>query len=181
MVDPAAIVSHDGRTEADALARVYDELRRLATRLMRKERADHTLTPTAVVHEAVLRLLGAVNLETSEREFLIARALRAMREVLIDHARRRGAVRRGGEWQRVALDDVVDYFADQNVDILAIHEALDRLAELSPRQSQAMTLRYFGGMTVPQVASALKVALVTVERDLRLGRAWLRGQLGGER
>ncbi len=103
-----------------------------------------------------------------------------MREVLIDHARRRAAIRRGGEWQRVRLDDVVDYFTEQKVDIVALHDALNRLAEFNPRQSQVFTLRYFAGLTVAEVAAALGVAVVTIERDLRLGRAWLRGQLGEE-
>ena len=102
-----------------------------------------------------------------------------MREVLIDHARRRAADRRGGGWRRVPLDLVVDYFEEQELDVVAVHEALDRLAELNERQSQVMTLRYFGGLTVPEVAAALGVSVVTVERDWRLARAWLRGQLRG--
>jgi RNA polymerase sigma factor (TIGR02999 family) len=159
---------------------VYDELRRVAGRLMRQERTDHTLSPTAVVHEAVIRLLGEQVFDRAEdRGFLFASAARAMREVLIDHARRRAAGRRGGERRRVPLDAVVDYFEEQGLDIVAVHEALDRLAERDGRQAQVMTLRYFGGMTVPEVAAALGVSVVTVERDWRLARAWLAGQLGG--
>ena len=121
---------------------------------MRRERPDHTLPPTAVVHEAVIRLLGdAVFDKSPDRAFLFASAARAMREVLIDHARRRSADRRGGGWQRVPLDLVVDYFEEQGLDVVAVHEALDRLAELNERQSQVMTLRYFGGLTVPEVAA----------------------------
>jgi RNA polymerase sigma-70 factor, ECF subfamily len=165
----------------EVVALVYDELRRVAARLMRRERADHTLSPTAVVHEAVIRLLGeAVFDKAADRSYLLASAARAMREVLIDHARRRDASRRGGGRRRVALDSVVDYFQGQGLDLVAVHEALDRLAELNGRQAQVMTLRYFGGMTVPEVAAALGVAMVTVERDWRLARAWLAGQLGGE-
>ena len=148
--------------------------------LMRRERPDHTLSPTAVVHEAVIRLLGeAVFDKAADRSFLFASAARAMREVLIDHARRRAADRRGGGRRRVPLDAVVDYFEEQGLDVVAVHEALDRLAELDGRQAQVMTLRYFGGMTVPEVAAALGVSVVTVERDWRLARAWLAGQLGG--
>jgi RNA polymerase sigma factor (TIGR02999 family) len=159
---------------------VYDELRRVAGRLMRRERTDHTLSPTAVVHEAVIRLLGEQVFDRAEdRGFLFASAARAMREVLIDHARRRAAGRRGGERRRVPLDAVVDYFDEQGLDIVAVHEALDRLAERDARQAQVMTLRYFGGMTVPEVAAALGLSVVTVERDWRLARAWLAGQLGG--
>jgi RNA polymerase sigma-70 factor, ECF subfamily len=170
----------DDRARDELLALVYDELRRVASRLMRRERADHTLSPTAVVHEAVIRLLGeSVFEKAADRSFLLASAARSMREVLIDHARRRAAGRRGGGRRRVALDSVVDYFEGQNLDLVAVHEALDRLAELNGRQAQVMTLRYFGGMTVPEVAEALGVATVTVERDWRLARAWLAGELGG--
>src|SRR3982750_883862 len=136
---------------------------------MRRERADHTLSPTAVVNEAVIRLLGdAVFDRAADRGFLFASAARAMREVLIDHARSRSAGRRGGGRRRVPLDAVVDYFEAQGLDVVAVHEALDRLAELNQRQSQVMTLRYFGGLTVPEVAAVLEVSPVTVERDWRL-------------
>src|SRR6516164_4919118 len=156
----------DERARGELMALIYDELRRVAARLMRRERPDHTFPPTAVVHEAVIRLLGEeVFDQAADRSFLFAAAARAMREVLIDHARRRAAGRRGGGRKRVPLD--------------AVHEALDRLAKLDGRQAQVMTLRYFGGMTVPEVAAALGVATVTVERDWRLARAWLAGQLGG--
>jgi RNA polymerase sigma-70 factor (ECF subfamily) len=162
------------------VAQVYDELRQVASGLMRRERADHTLSPTAVVNEAVIRLLGdAIFDKAADRSFLFASAARAMREVLIDHARRRAADRRGGGRRRVPLDAVVDYFQAQGLDLVAVHEALDRLAERDWRQAQVMTLRYFGGMTVPEVATALGVSTVTVERDWRLARAWLAGQLGG--
>ena len=173
----------DERARGELIALVYDQLRQVAARLMRRERKDHSLPPTAVVHEAVIRLLGdAVFDRSPDRAFLFASAARAMREVLIDHARRRAADRRGGGWHRVPLDNVVDYFEEQGLDLVAVHEALDRLAELNERQGQVMTLRYFGGMTVPEVAAALEVSVVTVERDWRLARAWIRDQLreGGE-
>ncbi len=169
----------DEQAKDELIALVYDELRRVATRLMRRERTDHTLSPTAVVHEAVIRLLGdEVFDKAADRNFLFASAARAMREVLIDHARRRSADRRGGGRRRVPLDLVADYFEEQGLDVVAVHESLDRLAELNERQSQVMTLRYFGGLTVPEVAAALGVSVVTVERDWRLARAWLSGQLG---
>ena len=162
------------------ITQVYDELRHVASGLMRRERVDHTLSPTAVVNEAVIRLLGeAVFDRAADRSYLFASAARAMREVLIDHARRRAAARRGGGRRRVALDEVVDYFEGQGLDVVAVHEALDRLAELDGRQAQVMTLRYFGGMTVAEVAAALGISVATVEHDWRLARAWLAGQLGG--
>ena len=170
----------DERARGELIALIYDELRRVASRLMRRERPDHTLPPTAVVHEAVIRLLGdGVFDRAADRSFLFAAAARAMREVLIDHARRRAAARRGGSRRHVALDEVVDYFEGQGLDVVAVHEALDRLAERDGRQAQVMTLRYFGGMTVAEVAAALGISVATVEHDWRLARAWLAGQLGG--
>ncbi len=171
----------DERARGELIALIYDELRRIASGLMHRERIGHTLSPTAVVHEAVIRLLGAeVFAKAADRGYLFASAARAMREVLVEHARRRAADRRGGGRRRVPLDRVVDYLEAQELDVIAVHEALDRLAEWNPRQSQVMTLRYFGGLTVPEVAKSLGVSVVTVERDWRLARAWLVGQLRGD-
>jgi RNA polymerase sigma-70 factor (ECF subfamily) len=170
----------DERAKRDVIVLVYEELRRVAAHLMRRERPDHTLPPTAVVHEAVIRMVGEGVLDrAADRSFLFAAAARSMREILIDHARRRRADRRGGDRQRVPLDLVVDYFESQELDVVAVHEALDRLAKLNERQSQVITLRYFGGLTVPEVARALGVSVFTVERDWRFARAWLHGQLQG--
>jgi RNA polymerase sigma-70 factor, ECF subfamily len=171
----------DQRAKGEVIAMVYDELRRVASGMMRRERTEHTLSPTAVVHEAVIRLIGDAGIESSpDRAFLFASAARAMREVLIEHARRRSADRRGGGWRRAPLDLVVDYFEERDLDIVAVHEALGRLAEQHERQAQVMTLRYFGGMSVPEVAAALGFSVATVERDWRLARAWLRCELRGE-
>ncbi len=168
----------DEGARGELITLIYDQLRHVASGLMRRERTDHTLSPTAVVHEAVIRLMGdAVFDEAPDRGYLFASAARAMREVLIDHARRRAATRRGKGWRRVPLDLVADYFEEQGLDVVAVHEALDRLSVLNERQAQVMTLRYFGGLTVPEVAAALAVSVVTVERDWRLARAWIRGQL----
>jgi len=178
ILDRARVGDEQARDEL--LSLLYEELKRVASRMMTRERADHTLSPTAVVHEAVIRLLGEEVFEKAgDRGFLLASAARAMREVLVDHARRRAADRRGGKWRRVPLDGVVDYFKEQGLDVAAVHESLERLTLMSERQAQVMTLRYFAGMTVPEVAATLDVAVVTVERDWRLARAWLEGQLRG--
>ena len=170
----------DADARGEVIARIYDELRRVAARLMDRERTGHTLSPTAVVHEAVMRLLGEAVFDRSpDRNFLFAAAARAMREILVDHARTRAAARRGGKWGRVPLDGLVDYFEAQDLDVAEVHEAIVRLTALDERQGQAITLRYFGGLTVPEVAEALGVSVATVERDCRLGRAWLHGQLRG--
>ena len=127
----------DEGARGELVSLVYEELRRVASRPMRRERADHTLSPTAVVHEAVIRLLGESVFErAADRSYLLASAARAMREVLIDHARRRAAGRRGGGRRRVPLDAVADYFDGQGLDIVAVHEALDRLAVLNGRQGR---------------------------------------------
>ena len=148
---------------------------------MRRERTDHTLSPTAVVHEAVIRLLGEAVFDKAADRELPVRVGRAGHAGGPHRPRAaRAADRRGGGRQRVPLDLVVDYFEEQGLDVVAVHEALDRLAELNERQAQVMTLRYFGGMTVPEVAAALGVSVVTVERDWRLARAWLAGQLRDE-
>ena len=170
----------DDAARGEVIARIYDELRLVAARMMHRERAGHTLSPTAVVHEAVVRMLGEAVFDRSpDRSFLFAAAARAMREILVDHARRRAATRRGGKWERVPLDSLVDYSEAQRVDVAAVNEAITRLTALDERQGQALTLRYFGGLTVPEVAEALGVSVATVERVCRLGRAWLHGQLRG--
>jgi len=168
----------DDGARGEVISKIYEELRQVAARMMVRERPGHTLSPTAVVHEAVMRLLGeAVFDRAPDRNFLFAAAARAMREILVDHARRRAAGRRSGKWERVPLDLVVEYFESQDLDVSAVHEAIVRLTALNERQGQAITLRYFGGLTVPEVAQALGVSVVTVERDCRIARAWLHGQL----
>ena len=172
--------SGDEQARGELVALVYDELRRVAAGLMRRERPDHTLSPTAVVHEAVIRLLGeSVFDKAADRSFLFASAARAMCEVLIDHARRRAADRRGGNRRRVPLDAAVDYFEGQRLDVIAVHEALDRLGELDGRQAQVMTLRYFGGMTIAELAAPLGVSAKKVEHNWQRARVWLAGQLRG--
>ena len=172
-----ARAGEDG-ARGEVIARIYGELRQVAARLMLRERPSHTLSPTAVVHEAVMRLLGEAVFDRSpDRNFLFAAASRAMREILVDHARSQGAARRGGQRERVPLDSLVDYFEAQAIDVSAVNEAIVRLTALDDRQGQAITLRYFGGLTVPEVAQAMGVSVATVERDCRLGRAWLHREL----
>ena len=168
----------DQRGKSELISLVYKDLREAAGHLMRRERPDHTLTATAVVNEAVIRLVGDAVFERSPgRGDVCAAAMRVMREVLIDHARRRAAERRGGSYRRVSLDAVADHVDAQGLDVVAVHEALERLNALNERQSQVVTLRYFGGLTVPEVARALGVSVITIERDWRLARAWLHRQL----
>jgi RNA polymerase sigma factor (TIGR02999 family) len=135
---------------------VYDDLRRLAGGLMRRERPDHTLQPSALVHEAVIRLLdGDALADLPDRRYLLAAAAQAMRQVLVDHARRRRALKRAGGRVRVPLDAALATFDELGLDVIALHEALNRLAQGNHRQAEVVTLRFFGGLTVPEVADAL--------------------------
>ena len=182
--DLTALLSEARSGAPDARERlvraIYAELRRTAGALMRRERPDHTLQTTALVHEALVRLLDGDTLaDVPNRRYLFAAAAQAMRQVLVDHARRRHARKRDGNRVRVPLDQVLAGFDEQGLDAIALHEALERLAQDHPRPAQVVTLRFFGGMSVPEVARALDVSVVTVERDWRLARAWLAGQLGG--
>jgi RNA polymerase sigma factor (TIGR02999 family) len=182
--DLTAILSEirAGRPDAqDRLIRaIYDELRRTAGRLMRRERPGHTLQPSALVHEALLRLRdGDALADIPNRRYLFAAAAQAMRQVLVDHARHRRTRKRGGHRVRVPLDQVLASFEEQGLEVIDLHQALDRLAQAHPRQAQVVTLRFFGGLSVPEVAETLEVSDTTIESDWRFARAWLKGQLGG--
>jgi RNA polymerase sigma-70 factor, ECF subfamily len=176
-------IQRSAQDPEDQLVRaIYDELRRIAARMMLRERPDHTLQPSALVHEALIRLFaGNVFDQARDRQQVLAAAVQAMRQVLIDHHRHRHAVKRGGGWQRHPLDAALDYFRTvQGLDFAALHEALDRLAALSPRQALVVNLHFFLGLSLDEVAETLGVSVKTVERDWRLARAWLRDQLGGD-
>ena len=182
-----ALADLRGGDEAAAerlLPLVYSELRALAGAAMKRERPGHTLQPTAVVHEAFLRLVGSDQAAWKDRSHFIGIATRVMRQLLIDHARKRGTERRGGDLQRVSLVDVeqVSDGQDESVDLLALHQALDELAQLDPRQAQIVELRYFGGLTGDETAELLGVSRRTVNGDWLMARAWLHRRLsGGER
>jgi RNA polymerase sigma factor (TIGR02999 family) len=182
--DLTAILSEVRAGRPDAQDRliwaIYSEMRRRAGGLMRRERRDHTLQASALVHEALVRLLSGEALAAiADRRHLYLAAAQAMRQVLVDHARRRNAGKREGKRTRVPLDHVLASFETQGLDVIDLHQALDRLAQAHPRQAQVVTLRFFGGLSVPEVVEALGVSDTTVESDWRFARAWLRGQLGG--
>lgn len=169
----------EAAAQADLMELVYQELQRVAGGFMRRERPDHTLQPTALVNEAVLRMLGPDALgQLNSRAHLFGAMAQAMRRVLVDHARAKNAQRRGGERERVGLDLAIE-LADVGdaVDMLAIDEALRKLESLNARQAQVVELRFFGGLSVPEIAEFLGISVSTVEKDWRLARAWLSGQL----
>lgn len=171
----------DPRAQDDLIRLVYQELRSLADSVMKGERPHHTLEPTAVVHEALIRLLdqGALG-SLADRKHFFGAAIRAMRQVLVDHARQRAAQRHGGKWQRVPLDQVVSAWESRSVDILSVDAALDELAGLNPRQAQVVMLRFFGGLSMAEIAEQLDVSLSTAEADFRIARAWLRCRIKSE-
>jgi RNA polymerase sigma factor (TIGR02999 family) len=177
LLDAAA--AGDPVAAAELLPLVYDELRRLAAARMGGEPPGHTLQPTALVHEAYLRLVGGGRPpDWTSRGHFFATAAEAMRRVLIDHARARRADKRGGDRQRVPLDAVVAWVEQAHrIDLLALDDALDRLKGMDPRQARVVELRFFGGCEVGEIADHLNVSLSTVEKDLRLARAWLLTQL----
>jgi RNA polymerase sigma-70 factor (ECF subfamily) len=159
---------------------VYEELHRIANGLMGREREDHTLQPTALVNEAYLKLFAGKELKVGNRAYFFAAAANAMRQVLVDHAIKRKAKIHGGDLHRVPIDAVLDWLENtQQVDMLALHEALERLEEFGKRQHEAIMLRFFGGLTYEEVAEHLNVSVSTVEKDWQPARAWLHGQLRG--
>jgi RNA polymerase sigma factor (TIGR02999 family) len=159
---------------------VYAELRRIASREMRRERPGRTLQTTALVHEAYLRLLKDASLSFENRAHFLGIAARAMREILIEHARGRGARKRGGGAVRITLDEVVAPVAEPSIDVLALDEALERLARLDERHARVVELRYFGGLSVEETAAALELSPATVKRAWTLARAWLYRELTGQ-
>ena len=157
----------------------YEELRSIAAGLMQSERPDHTLQPTALVHEAVRRLLEGLAAPTDRgRTYFLGTVARTMRRVLIDHARARKAERRGGRRSRAPLDAVVDVVQQKSrIDLVALDDALERLAQTCQRHADVVVLKFFGGMTTHEIAQHLQISKSTVESDWRLSRAWLSREL----
>jgi RNA polymerase sigma factor (TIGR02999 family) len=159
---------------------VIDELRRLARHYMANERIGHTLQPTALVNEAYLRMAGYQNLNWKSRSHFIGVAAAVMRQVLIDYARKRLAMKRGGDQQEVPLDDNWESLsAEQSEELLDLHLALQRLEKMNPRHSKVVELKYFGGLSIDEIAEVLGVSTITVKRDWAVARSWLRAELKG--
>lgn len=152
---------------------VYRELRRIAAVQMRGERKDHTLEPTALVHEAFLRLAGSTDIQPKNRAHFFAIAAQAMRRILVDYARRRKAAKRGAGERPAALFDVAHPESDPDGYVMALNQALDELAVLDPRQARIVELRFFGGMTIEETGALLEIGHATIERDWKLAKAWL--------
>jgi RNA polymerase sigma-70 factor, ECF subfamily len=173
------------RSEKEAAAKlfplVYGELRRVAAGMMRREREGHTLQPTAVVHEVYMRMVAGAHPTLVNRAHFFALAARAMRQVLVDHARRKLAGKRGGEMRvQVVLEDNFALTRQQSEEVLAIHEALERLQDLDSRQAKIVEMHYFAGNAVEEIANALGIGERTVKRELQFARLFLKKQLEGK-
>jgi RNA polymerase sigma-70 factor (ECF subfamily) len=158
---------------AEALPQVYNELREVAGVYLRRERPNHTLQPTALVHEAYLRLRDQRNVDWSNRAQFLGVAARMMRRILVDHALARRAAKRGSDATRVSLDIALEVFQEQDLSALEVNRALQELEVLDPRQGQIVEMRFFGGMTVTEIAEALGVSTPTVKREWALAKLWL--------
>jgi len=168
----------DQRVEPELFAVVYDELRKLARFHLRGERPDHTLQPTSLVNQAYLRLVDQRRVDWQSRAHFFGIASKMMRRILIDHARARHAARRGGGAARVTLEDDVQGESNVDVDLLALNDALDALAEADPVAASVVEMRYFGGLTIKETATALDTSESTVKREWRAARSWLFRELG---
>jgi len=156
---------------------LYPELKRIARSLMRRERGSHTLQPTAVLHEAFVRLVGQTGHVWEDRTHFLGIATRLMRQVLVDHARRRQAAKRGAAGVRVTLDEQMAGTGEPSLDILALDQALERYAQIDPRGARVAELRVFGGLTVPEAAAHLRISPRTVDGDWAVARMWLAREL----
>jgi RNA polymerase sigma factor (TIGR02999 family) len=158
---------------AEMLPLVYAELRRLAAGYMSFERGDHTLQPTALVHEAYLRLVDQRRVDWRNRAQFVGVAAMIMRRILVNHARDHAAAKRGGGVERVSLTVAEDTFDRSELDLVSLHEALERLTALEPRASRIVELKFFGGLTTQEIGEVLQLSPATVERDWSFARAWL--------
>ena len=157
---------------------VYSELRRLAGNYLRRERAEHTLQPTALVNEAYLKLVDQKNTKWQNRAHFFGISAQLMRRILVDHARQHQAVKRGGAGQqRISITSAETVVKQPEVDLLALNEALDELAKMDPQQSRIVELKFFAGLSIEEIAEVLSIGHATVERDWKIARAWLRRQL----
>ena len=159
---------------------IYDELRRLAEHYLRRERSNHTLQPTALVHEAYLRLVDQKHMQWQNRAHFFGAATQVMRRILVDHARQHKAAKRGGAEHKVTLDEDVAFAKQRDVNLLALDDALTKLESLDPQKSRIVELRFFGGLSEEQTAKVLGVSTSTVRRQWKLAKAWLHREIGQE-
>ena len=167
----------DQEAAAELVPLVYEELRRLAARRLRHERPDHTLQATALVHEAYMKLATQRDAKWQNRAQFFGVASQVMRRILVDYARGQQRIRRGGKQQKVSLDDVLLISPERTEEVLTVHESLTRLETLDARQARIVELRYFGGLTIEEIAEVVGISTKTVMRELKVAKAWLYGDL----
>lgn len=172
----ARVQQRDASAAEQLMERVYDEFRAMAAAYLSREPAGHTLQPTALVHEAFLKLVDQDRVDWKGRSHFMAIGAQAMRRILVDHARQKGRAKRGGGRQRISLDEHLTVWPYNEHDVLDVDDALEQLARLDPRQAKIVELRFFGGLTAAEVAEYLAVSKATVDREWRVARAWLRQQ-----
>lgn len=166
------------RSALDALTPVvYDELRRLAGRYLRRERLDHTLQSTALVHEAYLKLVDQRNVKWQNRAQFFGLAAEMIRRILVDHARAKQAAKRGGSAYKLTLDEALDASAPRDLDLVRLDDVLEGLAKIDPQQSRIVELRFFAGLTIEETAEVLGISPATVKRDWTVAKAWLRREM----
>lgn len=175
----AAWRAGDGEAREELVRRVYSELRRIAAARLRGWRSSATWQPTALVNEALLRLIGSKSVPWNDRTHFLRVAATAMRQILVDHARRQHAEKRGGVRQRVGLEDAEGLTAPGNVDVVALDQALSRLEQLDPQQVRIVELRYFVGLSIDETAEVLGIHPSAVNREWAMARAWLRTAIEG--
>lgn len=174
LIQSRTIESPSSKAGERLLELVYDELRRIAATYLRRERSDHSLQPTELVHEAYFKLIDNNHAEWQDRAHFLAVAARAMRQVLVDHARRRSAIKRGGDLKRVSLHTSVhDLRVDGTIELLVLHDAIERLSSDDNRAARVAELRVFGGLTMQEVASVVGISERTAHDDWVFARAWL--------
>jgi RNA polymerase sigma factor (TIGR02999 family) len=172
-----ALSRGDEKAPDELMPLVYAELRRLASGYMRRERREHTLQATALVHEAYIRLVDQTQIDWRGRAHFFSIAARQMREILVDHARARRAEKRGGGATRLSLDEAVSFAKEKDFDLVALDDALRGLAALDPQQGRIVELRFFGGLTIEETAEVLKISPATIKREWNLAKAWLRREM----
>ena len=171
-------LSNGDRNAVDLLLPViYDELRKLAANYLRRERPDHTLQPTALVHEAYLHLVDQTRVNWQNRAHFFGVAAQIMRRLLIDHARKHNAEKRGQDYEKLSLDENIDRSVERSGELIALDDALNTLASFDEQKARLVELRYFGGLSIEETADVLGVTPTTVKRHWRLAKAWLYGEL----
>jgi len=167
----------DREAEAQLIPFIYGELRRLASLCLSRERRDHTLQPTALVHEAFLRMLGENQPEWQSRAHFFAVASRLMRQILVDHARKRHTLKRGGDREKLELEKALVFSPQKSAELLLLDRALDRLAERDERQVRIVEMKFFGGLSIDEIAMVLEVSPRTIKREWTMARAWLHQEI----